>query len=182
MEDHSEYIIKLLHKKNVVRDWISNKYKENPIIIYGVSGTGKTSLANYILKDFTKITINLDFCKSGKPLNEYLDMSLYKKSITMMFDNKNINKAILFDDLNYIQDYDKKLFKSIVDFSKKKVTNHPIIYVFNHINCSFFNKQRTSIPFRRKNICTTTNLPIKFRNLNITNLPRILVVKPKIII
>ena len=134
MEDHSKYIIKLLHKKNVIRDWISNKYKENPIIIYGASGTGKTSLANYILKDFTKITINLDFCKSGKHLNEYLDMSLYKKSITMMFDNKNINKAILFDDLNYIQDYDKKLFKSIVDFSKKKVTNHPIIYVFNHIN------------------------------------------------
>ena len=134
MEDHSEYIIKLLHKKNVVRDWISNKYKENPIIIYGVSGTGKTSLANYILKDFTKITINLDFCKSGKPLNEYLDMSLYKKSITMMFDNKNTNKAILFDDLNYIQEYDKKLFKQIIDFSKKKIKDHPIIYIFNHIN------------------------------------------------
>ena len=63
MENHSEYIIKLLHKKNVIRDWTSGKYKQKPIIIYGSSGTGKTSLANYILKDFTKITINLDFCK-----------------------------------------------------------------------------------------------------------------------
>ena len=134
MENHSEYIIKLLHKKNVIRDWILGKYKQKPIIIYGKSGTGKTSLANYILKEFTKITINLDFCKNGKPLDEYLDMSLYKKSITMMFDTKNTNKAILFDDLNYIQEYDKKLFKSILDFSKKKVTNHPTIYIFNHIN------------------------------------------------
>ena len=134
MENHSEYIIKLLHKKNVIREWISGKYKQKPFIIYGSSGTGKTSLANYILKDFTKITINLDFCKRGKSLDEYLDMSLYKKSITMMFDTKNTNKAILFDDLNYIQEYDKKLFKSILDFSKKKITNHPIIYIFNHIN------------------------------------------------
>ena len=134
MEDHSEYIIKLLHKKNVIRDWIAGKYKEKPIIIYGSSGIGKTSLANYILKEFTKITINLDFCKSGKSFDEYLDMSLYKKSITMMFDRKNTDKAILFDDLNYIQDYDKKLFKNILDFSKKKITNHPTIYIFNHIN------------------------------------------------
>ena len=43
-------------------------------------------------------------------------------------------KALIIDDIFYIQNNDKKLFKSILNFSKNKITNHPIIYIFNNIN------------------------------------------------
>ena len=103
MKVQSEYILELLHKKDVINNWISSKYQQNPLIIYGMSGSGKTSLANYILRDQTVVHINLDFCKGNQSLETFLELSLFKKSITMMFDQKNTNKAIIFDDLNYIQ-------------------------------------------------------------------------------
>jgi len=130
---HSEYVLKQLRKYNFINDWIREKYKEKPLIIYGNSGVGKTSLAEYILKDFTKVVINVESCKNINPLKNHLDMSLYKKSITMMFTKKNVYKGILFDDLNYLQLNDKILFKSILEFSKSKNINHPIIFVFNSI-------------------------------------------------
>ncbi len=133
MEVQSEYVLEILNKKKNIDDWILNDYKKKALIIYGNNGIGKTSLANYILRDFTTITINIDFCKQGKQLDDYLDLSLYKKSITMMFNNKNTNKAIIFDDINYIQSYDKSLFKDIISFSKKPVGDHHVIYIFNNI-------------------------------------------------
>ena len=133
MEVQSEYVLEILNKKKNIDNWILNDYKKKALIIYGNNGIGKTSLANYILRDFITITINIDFCKQGKQLDDYLDLSLYKKSITMMFNNKNTNKAIIFDDINYIQSYDKSLFKDIISFSKKPVGNHHVIYIFNNI-------------------------------------------------
>ena len=82
MDTRSEYVLKLLHKKTFINQWINGKYKEKPLIIYGDAGIGKTSLANYILKDFIKVEINIDFCKAKQRLQEYLNLSLYKKSRT----------------------------------------------------------------------------------------------------
>ena len=128
-----ERVLLYLRKKGFIKEWIRGKYHEKPIIIYGNPGTGKTTLANYILKDHTIIHINIEFCRNKLSLEDYLKMSLYKKSITMMFSKDNHYKALLFDDLSYIQLNDKALFKSIIDFSKKKVKDHPIIYIFNSI-------------------------------------------------
>ena len=133
MDNYGDYILSLLNKKIFIKQWIDKKYQDKPLILYGNSGIGKTFLANYILRDFIPITINIDFCKSSKVLEDYLKMSLYKKSITMMFDKKARKKALLFDDLKYIQTNDKNLFKQIVDFSKKK-SNFHVIYIFQNIN------------------------------------------------
>jgi len=35
---HSEYVLKQLKKYNFVKEWINEKYKEKPLIIYGTSG------------------------------------------------------------------------------------------------------------------------------------------------
>ena len=134
-----EYILKCTNNKKLADSWIESKYKIKPLIIYGNPGTGKTTIAKYILKNRTIIHITSDKCKSSFNLDEFLKVSLYKKSITMMFSKENIYKAIIFDDLSIIQSSDKKLFKSIIQFSKKSNKKHPIIYIFNKINNKLIN-------------------------------------------
>ena len=53
-----ERVLLYLRKKGFIKEWIRGKYHEKPIIIYGNPVTGKTTLANYILKDHTIIHIN----------------------------------------------------------------------------------------------------------------------------
>ena len=140
MEDTSindklcKYIIKILDIKDIIHEWLNQEeYRIKPLVIYGGPGTGKTTLANYILRDWVKIIINIDMSKSGIILEDFLNSSLYKKSITMMFsDNKY--KSLIIDDLYYIQINDKKLYKSIINFSKQNSNNHPVIYIFDTIN------------------------------------------------
>lgn len=147
-EDICKYIINLHNKRTFINEWLSNKYKEKSLYIYGNPGIGKTTIANYILKDWVKLHIKSDFCKSSTSFEDFINDSLYKKSITMMFD-KNIYKALIIDDIYYIQMNDKKLFKSIINFSKKKIKNHPIIYIFNNINHKNFKIIiKKSFPFK----------------------------------
>ena len=132
-EKLSEEIINSFNKKSFINEWLSYKYKEKSLAIYGLPGTGKSTIADYILKDWVKVYIKSDFCRTSNNLEEYLNDTLYKKSITMMFNDK-IYKSLIIDDIHYIQINDKKLFKSIVQFSKVKEKNNPIIYIFNSIN------------------------------------------------
>lgn len=129
----SEDIIDLFKKKSFLREWLQYKYKQKSLAIYGLPGTGKTTIADYILKDWVRVYVKSDFCRSTHNFDEYLEDTLYKKSITMMFNDK-IYKSLIIDDIYFIQINDKKLFKSICEFSKKKEKNNPIIYIFNNIN------------------------------------------------
>ena len=129
----SEEIINSFNKKTFIDEWVSYKYKEKSLALYGLPGTGKSTLANFILKDWVKVIIKSDFCRSSQVFEDHLNDTLYKKSITMMFNDK-IYKSLIIDDIYYIQTNDKKLFKSIVQFSKKKALSNPIIYIFNNIN------------------------------------------------
>ena len=106
-ETMSKYIINILNVDDKINNWINGGYKKYPLIIYGRDGTGKTKLANYILRDWVRIIINVEMCKSGLIFNEYIKSSLYKKSITMMFSN-NKYKSLIIDDISYIQTNDKK--------------------------------------------------------------------------
>ncbi len=133
-ESMSKYIINILEIENKINEWLLSGYKNTPLVIYGDNGTGKTQLANYILRDWVRIVVNIEMCKAGINFNEYIKSSLYKKSITMMFSN-NKYKSLIIDDISYIQTNDKKIYKSIIDFSKNnKNSLHPVIYIFNNIN------------------------------------------------
>ena len=121
-DELSKDIIDLFNKKTFIEEWCSYKYKEKSIALYGLPGTGKTTVANYILKDWVKVYIKSDFWKLSNSFEEYLNDTLYKKSITMMFNDK-VYKSLIIDDIYYIQINDKKLFKSIVQFSKTKIKN-----------------------------------------------------------
>lgn len=143
----SKDIINTFNKKSFLDNWIQYKYKEKSLAIYGLPGTGKTTIADYILKDWIRVYIKSDFCKSSHSFEEYLQDTLYKKSITMMFNDK-IYKSLIIDDIHFIQLNDKKLFKSISDFSKKKKKNNPIIYILNHINKNVKSIINKCFPFK----------------------------------
>ncbi len=143
----SEDIIDLFKKKSFLREWLQYKYKQKSLAIYGLPGTGKTTIADYILKDWVRVYVKSDFCKSTHNFDEYLEDTLYKKSITMMFNDK-IYKSLIIDDIYFIQINDKKLFKSICDFSKKKEKNNPIIYIFNNINKNVKSIINKCFPFK----------------------------------
>ena len=72
-----------------INNWINKDYKKQFLFIHGKDSCGKTSLAECILKSYKIIHINIDFFKEKTSLKDYLNLSLGKKNITMMF-NKNI--------------------------------------------------------------------------------------------
>lgn len=133
--------------EKLLQDWINHDYKNKPLCIYGKNGIGKTSLANLLLKKYKIITLNTDFIKSNKNINDYLDLSLGKKDICMMF-NKDFNtyKSLIFDNLDDISKYDKNLFKNCINWitnnsCSEKFKNNPIIFILsdNNINKKQFN-------------------------------------------
>ena len=164
-EELSEEIINSFNKKTFINQWLSYKYKEKPLAIYGLPGTGKTTTADYILKDWVKVYIKSDFCKLSRNLEDFLNDTLYKKSITMMFNDK-VYKSLIIDDIYYIQINDKKLFKSIVQFSKTKIKNNPIIYIFNNIYKSVKTIIHKCFPFKIEYTVDTLTSIVKKHFLN----------------
>jgi len=133
MKGLSEYIIHILNKTHICEEWIKTNYKLKPIIILGDTGCGKSSLADYLMRDHTCININSDHSRTIPHLDTYLNDSFFKKSITMLFDQKNPYKSIIFDDIDYIRTNDKQLFNSIIQFSKQPHKNHPVIYIISSL-------------------------------------------------
>jgi hypothetical protein len=117
-----------------LKKWINNDFKNICLFIYGSNGIGKTLLSNILLKDYKIIRIDINFYKTNKNLEEYLDLTLGKKNISMMFERTNIYKALVFDDLNLLFN-DKILFNNIFKWYKKnktKYTSNPIIFISNN--------------------------------------------------
>ena len=132
MRDLSLHILKLLHKETFCEEWIQTKYKQKPIFIQGSPGCGKSSLAKYILRSRTIVYIHSDITKETNNLKQYLRDHLYKKNVTMLFSRSlkdKLPKALLFDDIDTIRDLNKSFFQECIQFSKKKNTDHPVIYV-----------------------------------------------------
>ena len=132
--------------EKLLQNWIKEDYKNKPLCIYGKNGIGKSCLANLILSKYKIININTDFIKSNKNINDYLDLSLGKKDICMMF-KKDFNsyKSLVFDNLDDIFKYDKNLFKSCINWitnnsCTEKFKNNPIIFILsdNNINKKHF--------------------------------------------
>ena len=105
---------------DTIETWKTNY--DRPLVILGIHGSGKTKLANSLLKDYTTITID----ETVTHLEPYIDSVLNRKDISMMFTKKKY-KAIIFDDSI---DINNTLFTKII---KKKCKNIPIIITSSNI-------------------------------------------------
>ena len=92
----------------------------------------------------------------------------------MTFDKNTRIKALVFDDLKYIQQNDKNLFKQIIDFSKKKC-DFPVIYICQDLSHkSFKNIYSTSFPiymsFKKSQIKCILNKYYSVKNVDLDEL------------
>ena len=116
--------------KNNIIEWIksfSNNNIKKPLCISGNIGTGKTTLVNIILKDYT--IINID--NHVNNISSYIESVLLRKDISMMFSKEKEYKAILFDNIINNNAIIKELIYIIKDLKKYK--NTPIVFTTNNI-------------------------------------------------
>lgn len=103
-----------------------------PLLIYGLPGSGKTHLAEILLKNSVLLKIDAANLKNINDLKEYILNKIKKRNITLMFSEKKSTHGILIDDIHIFNSYDKKNFKHIINFIKdNKFYNSKIILVCN---------------------------------------------------
>ena len=163
--------------KENINKWISSEYKNKFMFITGNDSCGKSSLAECILKSYKIIHINIDFFKEKISLKDYLNLSLGKKNITMMF-NKNIqHNAIIFDNLELFLKHNKNILNDILSYLDKlniHKKHHPIIFISSNINHKIFKKLiqqcfYVEINYSYKNIETITNKLLLDKNIKISS-------------
>ena len=103
-----------------------------PLLIYGLPGSGKTYLAEYLLKDSVLLKIDASHLKNTSDLKENILNKIKKRNITLMFSEKKPTHGILIDDIHIFNSYDKKNFKNIISFVKDNLFyNSKIVLVCN---------------------------------------------------
>ena len=100
---------------------IKNDFFKNnkPLLIYGLSGCGKSTFSNNLLKDTIILRIDYYNLKNITDIDEYLYDKLGKKNITLMFSQNMKQRSLLIDDIHIISKYDKKIYKILIEFIKK---------------------------------------------------------------
>ena len=135
--------------KNIISKWetpFKNKNNIKPLFINSNKGTGKTTLANLLLNEYSIITIDTNIIN----ISEYIRLIISKKDISMLFSNKKY-KAIIIDDIFINNKYINNFF-SFFEILKRN-TNNPIII----LNSNKFNKLETI-----KNQCYSIELEYEY--------------------
>ncbi|ANS04247.1 hypothetical protein [uncultured Mediterranean phage] len=119
------YSLSTINKKTI-NLW--KNIKDKLLFIIGDSYSGKTILARDLLKDYHIIELNTDLNKCKGCIKEYIHSTLYRKDIFMMLQTNKNYKALLIDDLQLFNKYDKKSLSRLNDiFKTNNYVNHPII-------------------------------------------------------
>lgn len=106
------------------KDQISKIDLQEPLLIYGGPGTGKTTLALELLKDTILLRIDTISLKNSKNIKEYITDALKKRNVTLMFSDTKENRGLLLDDIHVYYKYDKTSYKLMIEFIKEKQYYH----------------------------------------------------------
>ena len=162
---------------NEIKNWINKDYKKQFLFIHGKDACGKTSLAECILKSYKIIHINIDFFKEKCSIKDYLDLSLGKKNITMMFNKDIQHNAIIFDNLELFMKHNKNVLNDILSYIDKlniHKKHHPIIFISSNINHKIFKKllqqcKFIEINYSQSNLETITKKLLLDKNIELSN-------------
>jgi len=160
---------------DLLNNWINNDYKNKFLFIYGNVSSGKTSLAEILLKNYKIININIDFFKEKTSLTDFLNLSLGKKNISMMFNKNYQYNSIIFDNLELFLKHNKHILNDIINYIPKLQNykkNHPIIFISSNINHKYFKKilkycSFVEINYTYDNIKSITNNILKNKNIKL---------------
>lgn len=105
---------------------------DKPLFIYDKGKLDKTKLGKEILKNYQLNIIN-SYDIKRKNITDDIVNTISKKNITLMFNHKK-ERGYIIDDLEVFQKMDKKNYKEIINFLKKKsYRGCKIIVIFNEI-------------------------------------------------
>ena len=166
--------------KKVIKDinnWINKDYKKQFLFIHGKDACGKTSLAECILNKYKIIHINIDFFKEKCSIKDYLNLSLGKKNISMMFNKDIQHNAVIFDNLELFLKHNKNVLNDILSYLDKlniHKKNHPIIFVSSNINHKSFKKllqqcKFIEVNYSQKILETITKKLLLDKNIELSN-------------
>lgn len=154
------YSLSTINKKTI-NLWKTNKDKL--LFIIGDSYSDKTILARDLLKDYHIIELNTDLNKCKGCIKEYIHSTLYRKDIFMMLQTNKNYKALLIDDLQLFNKYDKKSLSRLNDvFKTNNYVNHPIIVTCDITSSKVIKSIKevsyiVSLPSKTKPILYSTN-------------------------
>ena len=160
---------------DLLNNWVNYDYKNKFLFIYGNVSSGKTSLAEILLKNYKIISINIDFFKEKSSLTDFLNLSLGKKNISMMFNKNYQYNSIIFDNLELFLKHNKHILNDIINYIPKLQNykkNHPIIFISSNINHKYFKKilkycSFVEINYTYDNIKSITNNILKNKNIKL---------------
>ena len=113
--------------KNIIHKFHQH---DTPLCIFGPPGSGKSTLANELLKDTIILTIDTSDIYKYKNINLYINDTLLKKNITLMF-HQGKDRSLIIDDLHIFLKNDYHTFKSLIKYINQS-TNYKIIITFNN--------------------------------------------------
>lgn len=114
---HDFYLTEI--KINELKNWLYTKDFSKRLIITGAIGSGKTTLAKLLLKDYTQITIS----NYEENIQDKIDSILSKRDISMMFNKSRQYKSLIFDNIIF------NSVKYIPLICNKCNSNIPIVFI-----------------------------------------------------
>lgn len=114
------------NQKLICDEWFSKKDK--PLLIIGDTGTGKTTLAKQIVKDYHIIEISIDYLKYTGDIINHIKSSLFKKDILMMCKN-NHYKSLIIDELHLFLKQDKSNASKLIELALSIKEKYPVIII-----------------------------------------------------
>lgn len=132
----------LFHYSSIIDLFLNDKNNKKYLLINGLPGTGKTTLADYIFKDTIPLKIDSSQIRYHKNINEYIHNIISKNNITLMFTQPK-KRTLIIDNLDVFKLYDKPNYRHLLRFIDNNTTIKLIVITNKYNNLKLNNIRYT---------------------------------------